>query len=208
MAWHNESRDDILKKLSADPAVGLTDDAAAALLTEHGENKLTGKPKKTTLQRFAEQFKDFMVIILLIAAAISFIVAFGGHDKTEFLEPIIILGIVLLNATLGVVQESKAEKALEALQDMSAPTAKVLRGGKVAILPSSQLVPGDVVLLEAGDFVPADARLLESASLKCEESALTGESVPSEKDANAAVDEKASLGDRSNMIYSGTSVVS
>ncbi|MEG0839628.1 MAG: cation-translocating P-type ATPase [Hydrogenoanaerobacterium sp.] len=207
MAWHNESRDDILKKLSADPAVGLTDDAAAALLTEHGENKLTGKPKKTTLQRFAEQFKDFMVIILLIAAAISFIVAFGGHDKTEFLEPIIILGIVLLNATLGVVQESKAEKALEALQDMSAPTAKVLRGGKVAILPSSQLVPGDVVLLEAGDFVPADARLLESASLKCEESALTGESVPSEKDANAAVDEKASLGDRSNMIYSGTSVV-
>ena len=207
MTWHNKKLDDILAELTVDPKVGLTNSAAAALLASGGENKLTGKKKKTSLQRFAEQFKDFMVIILIIAAIISFVVAVGGHDKTEFLEPIIILGIVLLNATIGVVQESKAEKALEALQNMSAPNAKVMREGKVLIIPAAQLVPGDVVLLEAGDFVPADARLLEAASLKCEESALTGESVPSEKDATAEIDEKAPLGDRSNMVYSGTSVV-
>lgn len=207
MTWHNENIENVITKLSANLTSGLTTPAAEELLRVNGENKLTAKPKKSWLRRFAEQFKDFMVIILIIAAVISFVVALGGHDKTEFLEPIIILGIVLLNATIGVVQESKAEKALEALQSMSAPSAKTLRDGKVAVIPASSLVVGDIVLLEAGDFVPADGRLLESASLKCEESALTGESVPSEKDYTAQVEEKAPLGDRSNMVYSGTSVV-
>lgn len=207
MAWHNEQQAELLQKLGVNPVQGLAPEEAAKRLAEHGENRLKGKPKKTMVQRFAEQFKDFMVIILLIAAAVSFVVALGGHDISEYLEPFIILGIVLLNATLGVVQESKAEKALEALQNMSAPTAKALRGGKVQIVPATGLVAGDVIQLEAGDYVPADARLLESASLKCEESALTGESVPSEKNFAALVDEKAPLGDRLNMVYTGTSVV-
>jgi len=207
LAWHNENKDEIIKKLGTNPEQGLSPDKAAQLLAQHGENRLQGKAKKTNLQRFAEQFKDFMVIILIIAAVVSFVVALNGHDKTEFLEPVIILGIVLLNAVIGVVQESKAEKALEALQNMSAPTAKALRGGKIQVIPAANVVAGDIILLEAGDFVPADARLLESASLKCEESALTGESVPAEKDAAAQVDENAPLGDRVNMVYSGTSVV-
>ena len=207
MLWYHQTADEVLRQLEANGQTGLAPEEAARRLQRDGANRLNAKKKKTNLQRFAEQFKDFMVIILMIAAVISLIVALGGHDKTEFLEPVIILGIVLLNATLGVVQESKAEKALEALQSLAAPTAKALRGGSVQVVPAADLVAGDVILLEAGDFVPADARLLESASLKCEESALTGESVPAEKDAAAQVEENAPLGDRRNMVYSGTSVV-
>lgn len=207
MAWHNETIEEILQKLGTDKTQGHTADKAQALLLQNGENKLTAKKKKSNFERFLEQFKDFMVIILIIAAVVSFVVALTGHDKTEFLEPVIILCIVLLNAVIGVVQESKAEKALEALQNMSAPHAKVVRGGKTLVVTAAELVTGDIILLEAGDFVPADVRLLEAASLKCEESALTGESVPAEKQAAAQVTEKAPLGDRLNMAYSGTSVV-
>ena len=153
-----------------------------------------------------EQFKDAMIIILLLAAAVSFVVACFGHDPMEFFEPLLILLIVVLNAVLGMVQEAKAEKALDALKSMSAPHARVLRDGKEQVIDAAQLVPGDVIRLEAGDFIPADARLLKSVSLKSEESALTGESVPSEKDAAALVEEKAPLGDRSNMVFSGCSV--
>ncbi len=162
--------------------------------------------RKTNLQRFLEQFKDAMIIILLLAAAVSFVVACFGHDPMEFFEPLLILLIVVLNAVLGMVQEAKAEKALDALKSMSAPHARVLRDGKEQVIDAAQLVPGDVIRLEAGDFIPADARLLKSVSLKSEESALTGESVPSEKDAAALVEEKAPLGDRSNMVLSGCSV--
>lgn len=147
-----------------------------------------------------------MIIILLIAAAVSFVIACVEGDPMEFFEPCLILLIVVLNAIMGMLQESKAEKALDALKNMSAPHARVLRDGTEQIINAALLVPGDIIRLEAGDFIPADARLLSSVSLKCEESALTGESVPSEKDADAAVDEKASVGDRSNMIFSGCSV--
>ena len=133
-------------------------------------------------------------------------VACFGHDPMEFFEPLLILLIVVLNAVLGMVQEAKAEKALDALKSMSAPHARVLRDGKEQVIDAAQLVPGDVIRMEAGDFIPADARLLKSVSLKSEESALTGESVPSEKDAAALVEEKAPLGDRSNMVFSGCSV--
>ncbi len=207
MIWHAETLDSVTKELGSNVSKGLTVEEAEKRLREFGENKLQGKKKKSVVQRFLEQFKDVMVIILLIAAVISFVVALTGHDKSEFLEPIIIVGIVVLNAVLGMVQESKAQKALEALQNMSAPHAKVLRNGSVQVIDAVSLVAGDIIYVEAGDYIPADARLIErSASLKCEESALTGESMPVEKDFSANVAHAAPIGDRVNMIYSGCSV--
>ena len=206
LEWHHMSLDKINKDLQTDFANGLTSDKVSAKREQFGLNKLAGKKKKTMLQRFLEQFKDAMVLILILAAAISFVVAWNGHEKTEFLEPIIILFIVIVNAIMGVVQESKAEKALDALQNMSSPHAKVIRNGKLEVVESAEVVPGDIIVFEAGDYIPADARLIESASLKCEESALTGESVPSEKDARAEIAENAPLGDRLNMIFTGCSV--
>ena len=205
MAYHNESTESVLHTLGADPNTGLTGETAAARLSEYGENRLREK-KKSTLRRFLDQFKDVMILILLAAAAVSFVVACTEGDPMEFFEPGLILLIVILNAVMGMLQESKAEKALDALKSMSAPHARVLRDGKEQVIDAALLVPGDVLKLEAGDFVPADARLLHSVSLKSEESALTGESVPAEKDASAAVDEKAPLGDRVNMVYSGCSI--
>ena len=203
---HSKTREEVLKSLSSNAERGLTSSQVAELQGKFGPNKLNEGKKKTNLQRFLEQFKDVMIIILLLAAAVSFVVACFGHDPMEFFEPALILLIVVLNAVLGVVQESKAEKALDALKNMSAPHARVLRDGAEQVIDASGLVPGDIIRLEAGDFVPADARLLKSVSLKSEESALTGESVPSEKDAEAAVEEKAPLGDRDNMVFSGCSV--
>ena len=206
MTPHNTPQEDLLKELRTSLEAGLSSQEAQQRLGQYGENKLAEKKKKTNLQRFLEQFKDAMIIILLLAAAVSFVVACFGHDPMEFFEPLLILLIVVLNAVLGMVQEAKAEKALDALKNMSAPHARVLRDGKEQVIDAAQLVPGDVIRLEAGDFIPADARLLKSVSLKSEESALTGESVPSEKDAAALVEEKAPLGDRSNMVFSGCSV--
>ena len=206
MAYHNESTEEILRALGADPDTGLPGETAAARLAEHGENRLREKKKKSTLRRFLDQFKDVMILILLAAAAVSFVIACTGDDPMEFFEPVLILLIVVLNAVMGMLQESKAEKALDALKSMSAPHARVLRDGREQVIDASLLVPGDILKLEAGDFVPADARLLRSTSLKSEESALTGESVPAEKDADAAVEEKAPLGDRVNMVYSGCSI--
>ena len=206
MTPHNTPQADLLKELRTSLEAGLSSQEAQQRLGQYGENKLAEKKKKTNLQRFLEQFKDAMIIILLLAAAVSFVVACFGHDPMEFFEPLLILLIVVLNAVLGMVQEAKAEKALDALKSMSAPHARVLRDGKEQVIDAAQLVPGDVIRLEAGDFIPADARLLKSVSLKSEESALTGESVPSEKDAAALVEKKAPLGDRSNMVFSGCSV--
>ena len=206
MTAHNQSRSQVVETLKSDIAMGLTQGEAQQRLSQYGENKLREKPKKTNFQRFLDQFKDAMILILLIAAAISFTVAIVEGNPKEFFEPVLILLIVFINAILGVFQESKAEKALDALKNMSAPHARVIRDGKEMLISSSELVPGDIIRLEAGDFIPADARLLQSASLKAEESALTGESVPSEKDAEAVVAEDAPLGDRSNMVFSGCSV--
>ena len=205
MTPHNTSQEELLKELRTS-AAGLSSQEARQRLERYGENKLAEKRKKTNLQRFLDQFKDVMILILLLAAAVSFVVACFGHDPMEFFEPVLILLIVVLNALLGMMQESKAEKAMDALKNMSAPHARVLRDGKEQVIDAAQLVPGDIIRLEAGDFIPADARLLKSVSLKSEESALTGESVPSEKDAAALVEEKAPLGDRSNMVFSGCSV--
>ena len=206
MEAYSNHVEEVLDAYETDRTRGLTADEAQQRLERYGENKLNEKKKKTFLQRFFGQFKDVMIIILLIAAVISFVVACVEGEPTEFFEPVLILLIVVLNAVMGVMQESKAEKALDALKNMSAPHARVKRDGEERIIDASQLVPGDIILLEAGDFVPADARLLHSVSLKSEESALTGESVPAEKDAQAQVKQGASLGDRSNMVFSGCSI--
>lgn len=206
MAPYTEKIEQLLQAYQVDAQLGLTTAQAEEQLREFGENKLREGKSKTFLQRFFAQFQDIMIIILLLAAAISFGMAIYHGDMGELFEPLLILLIVVLNATLGVLQESKAEKALEALKSMTVPHARVIRDGEVEEMDAARLVPGDVIRLEAGDFVPADARLIKSASLKSEESALTGESVPSDKDAQAEVSENAPLGDRYNMVYSGCSV--
>lgn len=206
MTPHHTPPDELLRFYALDPAKGLSTQQVDEARAKFGENKLREKKKKSNAQRFLDQFKDVMILILIAAAVVSFIVALtsgGGHD---FFEPVLILLIVVINAIMGVLQESKAEKALEALQGLSAPHARVLRNGKEEIIDAAALVPSDIIVLEAGDFVPADARLLRSSSLKAEEAALTGESVPAEKDAAADVPENAPLGDRLNMVFSGCSI--
>ena len=206
MRSHSEDKQSVLSLLQTDSVNGLSTQEVTARKEKYGENKLKEKKKKTNIQRFFEQFKDAMIIILIVAAIISFVIACIEKEPKEFFEPILILLIVIINAIMGVVQESKAEKALDALKNMSAPHARVIRDGKESVINASELVPGDIILLEAGDFVPADARLLRSVSLKSEESALTGESVPSEKDAQAIIKADAPLGDRRNMVYSGCTI--
>ena len=206
MNAHHDSLQQVLDTLHTDAVSGLNDTQVQHKREQHGENKLREKKKKTNLQRFFDQFKDVMILILIAAAIISFVIACVEGNPKEFFEPALILLIVILNAVMGVMQESKAEKALDALKSLSAPHARVIRGGEETVIEAVELVPGDIIRLEAGDFVPADARLIRSVSLKSEESALTGESVPSEKDADADVKEDAPLGDRTNMVFSGCSI--
>lgn len=206
MNLFSTSRDEVIKYLQSDVKQGLSESEALKRIEAYGENKLKEKKKKTNLERFIDQFKDVMIIILILAAVISFVIACVEGNPMEFLEPALILIIVIINAIMGVYQEGKAEKALDALKNLSAPHARVLRDGKEKVIDAKLLVPGDIIHLEAGDYVPSDARLLFSSSLKSEESALTGESVPSEKEADAFVKENAPIGDRSNMVFSGCSI--
>lgn len=206
MLVHNKSKEEVLESLAVSAEVGLAESEVASRQEKYGPNKLREKKKKTTMQRFLDQFKDAMIIILLIAAVVSFVLVCVEKNWGELFEPGLILLIVILNAIMGVYQEGKAEKALDALKNMSAPHARVIRDGVEKVIDASLLVPGDIIKLEAGDFVPADARLLHSVSLKSEEAALTGESVPSEKDASVVVDENAPIGDRTNMVFSGCSI--
>ena len=206
MLFHNQSKQDVLNALASNAQTGLSSAQVSELQEKYGPNKLREKKKKTMLQRFFDQFKDVMILILIVAAIVSFVIVCVEQNWGELFEPALILLIVILNAVMGVMQESKAEKALDALKNMSAPHARVIRDGEEKVVEASELVPGDIIKLEAGDFIPADARLLHSVSLKSEESALTGESVPSEKDAEIIVDEKAPIGDRTNMVFSGCSI--
>ena len=202
----DEGLQKLIEEQKSDIKNGLSSEEAKTRLNTYGLNKLAQKKKKGLFIKFLEQFKDVMIIILLIAAVISFVIAIIEGDAEGFIEPALILLIVIINAIIGVFQENKAEKALEALQNMSAPHARVLRDGKEQIISAQEVVPGDIIILEAGDFVPADARLITSVNLKSEESALTGESLPSEKDALAKVAKDAPIGDRDNMVFSGCSV--
>lgn len=201
---HNTHVNEVLHQLQVAPDSGLSSAEAAQRLAQYGLNQLREKKKRSSLRRFADQFKDVMIIILMIAAAISLVVA--AYEGEGFFEPFLILIIVVLNALMGVVQESKAENALEALRKLSAPQARVTRDGREMVVDAAGLVPGDIIKLEAGDYIPADARIIESASLKSEEAALTGESVPSDKNAHVQTEANAPLGDRLNMLYSGCSV--
>ena len=210
MKEYLSSADDVLSAQGADGESGLSGAAASERLAKHGPNKLKEEEKTPLWIRFFQQMADPMVIMLIVAAIIS---AATGMIKGEadWADVILIMFVVVVNSVLGVAQEAKSEEALAALQEMSAAQSKVMRGGKLVHLPSSELVPGDVVLLEAGDAVPADCRVLESASMKIEEAALTGESVPAEKHADAielaaGVDD-VPLGDRKNMCYMGSTVV-
>ena len=205
---YTQSVGEVLQGLGVD-ANGLSTQQAKERLEKYGPNKLKEGEKPTLLQRFIAQLKDPMLIILLIAAGVSALTGMLAGEN-EWAEVIIILAVVLLNAILGVIQESKAEAAIEALQTMTAATCKVLRDGKQVSLHSDELVPGDVVLLEAGDAVPADGRIIENASLKIEEAALTGESVPVNKALEAlgvTGEADVPLGDRKNMCYMGSTVV-
>lgn len=197
--FYTMSEEEILKEI-ATTKEGLTKKEAQKRLAEYGPNMLEEGKKKTIFAKFLDQFKDFMIIVLLVAAIISAVV---GHEITDAL---IILVVVIVNAVFGVIQEAKAEQAIEALKEMASPSAKVKRDGQILTLKSDELVPGDLVLLEAGDVVPADLRLIEAASLKIEEAALTGESVPVEKEVTLLTDSETSLGDRVNMAYMTSNV--
>ena len=187
-----------------DPVKGLSDVEAAARQARDGFNEFD-KTKHTTLwQKFISQFKSFMIIVLIFAAIISGVTGYmNGEGITD---AIIILSILIINAIIGVFQEAKAEKSLDALERLSAPHCKVIRDGETKIIESRELVVGDIVIIETGDNVPADLRLIESVNLKIQEAALTGESVPVEKDAYAVLPEDAPIGDRINMAYSSCSV--
>lgn len=209
MKWYSEPLEQVVKALGTNVKEGLFKEEAVRRTEQYGPNKLNEKPPRTFFQRFLEQMKDVMILILLLAAAVSLglsIYHAAKGQEADWIEPIVIVLIILINGILGVVQESRAEAALEALKKMSAPQARVKRGGTVEFVSSAELVPGDIILLEAGDLVPADCRIVESASLKSDEAALTGESVPVDKFADADIKEDASLGDRINMLYSGCSI--
>ena len=204
MKWFNKEVEEIAKELNTDLKKGLSSSEVQKRQKERGFNELEEKKKKSIFVKFLEQFKDFMIIVLIIAAIISGIV--GQMQGEGFTDSIIILVVVILNAVIGVVQENKAEKSLEALKKMSSYSAKVLREGKITVVPSRELVPGDIVILDTGDYIPADIRIVEAVNLKSQEASLTGESVPVEKEAAKIDNEDASLGDRYNMLFSSSLV--
>ena len=197
-----QSVEDVFKEVQSSPS-GLSSQEAASRLEKYGANTLQEGKKKSLLEKFVDQFKDFMILVLLVAAVVSMFAHQGDPDPTD---AIIILAVVLLNAVLGVFQESKAEEAIEALKKMASPVASVLRDGHVEHIKGEDIVVGDVVILEAGDVVPADMRLFEVNTVKIEESALTGESVPVDKDLVIPTGDEVGIGDRTNMAFSSTNV--
>ena len=198
--WYAKPAAQVLRELDTSQTSGLTPRQGEERLEKHGPNKLAGAKKQSLAARFFGQMKDPMILVLLAAAALSLVSSVGE----DWIEALIILVIVVVNACISISQEDSAEKALEALQKMSAPLAKVSRGGQQIRLETDALVPGDIIVLEAGDLVPADARILECANLKADESAMTGESVPVNKQADEVLPPETVLGDRSNMVISST----
>jgi Ca2+-transporting ATPase len=195
--WHVTTPQATIDHLKVDPDTGLSSTEVQKRLQQYGKNELKEAPRATWLERFIAQFNNFVIYILIFAAVVSIILG-------DTVEAVAIMAIVVLNATLGLIQEGRAEQALSALKKMAAPEARLMRDGKTVLVPANQVVPGDVVILEAGDYIPADLRLVETINLKIEEASLTGESVPVDKKADAQVAEKAVLGDRKNMAYMGT----
>ena len=200
--WFHKSVDETKEYFKLDEENGLSNEQVNENRQKYGTNELQTKKKKSTFVKFLEQFKDFMIIVLIIAAIISGVV--GYIEGEGITDSIIILIVVILNAVIGVVQENKAEKSLEALQKLSAHVSKVIRNGKMEVIPAKELVPGDIVVLDTGDYVPADLRIIEAVNLKSQEASLTGESVPVEKSANTIEQEEVDLGDRENMLFSSS----
>ena len=192
--WYTISREEVLKKFEVDPKNGLTEEEAKRRLEEAGPNRLKAQKRKSILQLFLAQLRDWLIYVLFAAVVITL---FMG----EYIDAVIILMVIILNAVLGVIQEVKAGNAIEALQKMSSPQALVRRNGEVREIDSEKLVPGDILILDAGRFIAADIRLVETANLQVEESSMTGESVPSEKDASLILEQKTPLGDRENMAF-------
>ncbi len=207
MELYSQSREEAVQTLGTDPARGLNQRECQRRLEQYGKNELRPAKRRGLPARFFSQFQDLMVLILLAAATVSFAVSWVRGDG-EYVDSLIILAIVVCNAVIGTVQEVRADRAIQALKKLSSPHAWVIREGRRQRVESSQLVPGDLVVLQAGDLVPADLRLLKSAELKIEESALTGESVPAEKDAGARCPQNAPLGERKNMAFASTGVAS
>ena len=200
--WFNKTLEETERILNTDLKKGLSQDEVSKRQKEYGFNELKEKKKKSIFIKFLEQFKDFMIIVLIISAVISGII--GVIEGEGITDTIIILIVILVNAIIGVAQENKAEKSLEALQKLSSHAAKVVRNGKITVVPSRELVPGDVLVLETGDYIPADLRIIEAINLKSQEAALTGESVPVEKKAEVISEEKIGIGDRVNMLFSSS----
>ncbi|MBE6820877.1 MAG: calcium-translocating P-type ATPase, PMCA-type [Ruminococcaceae bacterium] len=207
MDWHSLNPRQTAEELKTNLSQGISEQNAKNLLARNGKNLLKAEKKDSVLKQFIRQFSDFCVIILFIACIISFLTGII-EGKGDFVEPVVILLIVILNAAMGVYQERRAERALEALQKMSAPVATVIRSGNQKKIPAQLLVPGDLILLESGDMVPADARLIEANSLTVQESALTGESEPCEKSAEHILPADCAVADQKNMIFSSTTVLS
>ena len=200
--WFNMSYEDAIRELNSDIDLGLKLEEIENKRQEYGFNELKAQKKKNIFIKFLEQFKDFMIIVLIISAIISGVI--GVIEGEGIKDSIIIMIVIIVNAIIGVAQENKAEKSLEALQKMSDHVAKVVRNGELNVIPSRELVPGDIVVIETGDFVPADLRLIEAVNLKAQESALTGESVPVEKNIEVIEGENIGIGDRHNMLFSSS----
>lgn len=204
--WHEMNIYEVLKEKNTDERIGLSTDEAKKRRIEYGLNKLNQKKKESLFIKFIKQFNNFMIIILIIASIISLVLA-KMEGTNDYIDSIIIIAIVIFNAILGLIQESKAEKSIEALQKMSSPTAKVKRDEKIIEVSSEEIVPGDIVILEAGKFVPADCRLINSYNLKIEEAALTGENIPVEKDAKKILKKDIAMGDMVNFAFATTIVI-
>ena len=204
--WETFRKEEVLKMLKSNKKTGLTKEKVMLKKQKYGENKLRDKPKETLFIKFIKQFNDFMIIILIIASIVSAGISYM-QGENDYIDSIIIIGIVILNAIMGVVQEAKAEKSIEALKQMTPPKAKVLRDSIENEINAEQLVPGDIILLEAGNYVPADCRLIESYNLKIEESSLTGETEPVLKDAEMICKKDIPLGDQLNMAFMASIVV-
>ena len=203
--WHEKNIYEVIREKKTNEKIGLTTKEVENRKKESGLNQIRESKKESIIKKFIKQFNDFMIIILIIASIISLVLAKIEGSK-DYIDSIIIIAIVIFNAILGLIQESKAEKSIEALKKMSSPTAKVKRDGKIKEVASEELVPGDIVILEAGKFVPADCRLINSYNLKIEEAALTGENIPVEKDANRILKKDIPIGDMVNMAFSTTIV--
>jgi len=204
--WQAKDIHEMEKNFRTNRTYGISEEEAKKRLEYFGENKLADKKQEHILIKFVKQFNDFMIIILIIASIISAVVT-KIEGSNDYVDSIIIIAIVVFNAIMGLIQEAKAEKSLEALKTMTAPIAKVRREGRLKDIPSAEVVPGDIILLEAGNYVPADARLISCSNLKIEESSLTGETLPVQKEADVLLKEEQAIGDMVNMVFSSTVVV-